>query len=86
VLIYEYKNDLNLDAELRQIIETVLASDDQDLLIRIELGPTLFYTVGPSFHNNIESSLRNTMKVEFFEILGSHSAERKQGDKVSLLD
>jgi hypothetical protein len=83
-LITGYINDTNMYNELRQIIEHTLTIEDSQR--RFELGMTLFYSGDPIFHNDIESLLKTSMDAVFFEILRSHLDERKQGDKVSLLD
>uniref|UniRef100_A0A6G1SCD7 UPF0609 protein C4orf27 n=1 Tax=Aceria tosichella TaxID=561515 RepID=A0A6G1SCD7_9ACAR len=85
-LISGYSNDTNTYNELRQIIDSTLAIEDNNSPKKLELGLTLFYTGDSSFHSDIESLLGTSMKTEFFEILKAHLAERNQGDKVSLLD
>lgn len=92
--ISDYKDDktrCGLYKELHQIINnTSIANEKCNFGMGLELGLDLFYQGDPFFHKDIELLLTNayTMldRLEFLDILKAHLEDRKEGDKVSLLD
>lgn len=87
----EDKTNCGLYKDLQEIIERAeTAINECDPGMSLELGLDLFYNGDSFFHNDVESLLTKAYsslaRNEFIEILKSHLAERKKGDKVSLLD
>lgn len=85
------KTKCGLYKDLREIIDKAeSANNENDSAMSLELGLDLFFNGDSFFHNDVESLLTKSYsslgRNEFTEILKSHLAERKKGDKVSLLD